>query len=136
MEASFYVIILLMQLCTEIFCLEQNFAEITGNKITANLQDGPNQSILANNQMFKAVWNVPRNDCKTNYGVDLGLESYGILTNAEGTDWNGDAITIFYNEALGLYPYLFIALDGKVTKINAGLPQVNFIDFVFYVGLH
>ena len=135
MEAFFYVILLLVPFCTEIFCLEQNYAVKTGNKITGNLRDRPNQSKLANNQVFKAVWNVPRDDCKTKFGVDLGLKSYGILTNAEGTTHSGDVMTIFYNKALGLYPFIEI-VDGEVTKINAGLPQVNYANFEFFLYRH
>ena len=88
------------------------------------------------NQVFKAVWNVPRNHCKSTFGLDLNLESYGILANAEGTNLNGEAIAIFYNTQIGLYPAFEMTADGNVTKSNAGLPQVMFRSlFCFLTGL-
>ena len=78
-------------------------------------------------RVFQAVWNVPREDCESKFGVSLNLDSYAILSNSADTIWNGDVITIFYNDDLGLYP--LYESDGKggsgVRKINAGLPQVS-----------
>lgn len=71
---------------------------------------------------FDIYWNVPSNQCKRNYGIDLEslLGQYGILVNEEDT-FQGGNITIFYEEQLGLYPK--ISKTGKME--NGGIPQVT-----------
>ena len=77
-------------------------------------------------RVFKVVWNLPRNQCEPIFGVPLNLSAYGILSNAVNQTSHGEVITIFYNDAIGLYPYYESDEHGDVIKYNAGLPQVSF----------
>ena len=125
--------IMLLSFSVAVSCHSYPYSGITDNEIirrldaTDQINHQPKEQVTSKraNPVFKAVWNVPRNDCKTKFGLDLNLESYGILANADGADWNGEAITIFYNEHIGLYPAFEMTADGHVRKTNAGLPQVT-----------
>ncbi|XP_035697569.1 hyaluronidase-1-like isoform X1 [Branchiostoma floridae] len=68
---------------------------------------------------FLAVWNVPSEKCGSDFGVDLSLDSYNIVSNPD-QKWNGTYMTIFYSQQMGLYPYY----DDDNMPINGGIPQV------------
>ncbi|XP_019637333.1 PREDICTED: hyaluronidase-1-like [Branchiostoma belcheri] len=68
---------------------------------------------------FLAVWNVPSEKCGSEFGVDLSLDSYNIVSNP-GQEWNGTYMTIFYSQQMGLYPYY----NDNNLPINGGIPQV------------
>ncbi len=84
-----------------------------------------NHGPLSDGNIFKAVWNVPRDQCQSVFGVDLELEKYGIEANPVGKSWHGSVMTIFHNVALGLYPFLEADGKGGIVSKNAGLPQVS-----------
>uniref|UniRef100_A0A482Z6I3 Hyaluronidase n=1 Tax=Phidippus regius TaxID=1905328 RepID=A0A482Z6I3_9ARAC len=69
---------------------------------------------------YEIYWNVPTFQCSRNYGIDFIslLQIYGIRANL-GDKFQGDNITIFYEEQLGLYPR--ILKTGKFE--NGGIPQ-------------
>ena len=131
------IAIALLSFSVAVSCHSYLYSDITDNEIIPRLdaRDQINHQLKdqmaskEDNQVFKAVWNVPRNDCYTNFGLDLNLESYGILANADGTYLNGEAIAIFYEEDIGLYPAFEMTADGHMIKVNAGLPQVTCLCF-------
>ncbi|XP_072043620.1 hyaluronidase-1-like [Amphiura filiformis] len=108
-----------------------NSAASMGTGTDEGLYDPPKQSehnqgsSAFDSQIFKTVWNLPRNKCESHFGVDLNLTSYGIEANAVNTKWNGHAVTIFYNDDLGLYPAYEANGKGEIVKKNAGLPQLT-----------
>ncbi|XP_078696460.1 hyaluronidase-1-like [Branchiostoma floridae x Branchiostoma belcheri] len=68
---------------------------------------------------FLAVWNVPSSRCEVEFGVDLSLNSYNIVSDP-GQKRNGTYMTILYWNKFGLYPYY----DDKNTPVNGGIPQL------------
>ncbi|XP_078423714.1 hyaluronoglucosaminidase 6 [Cetorhinus maximus] len=69
---------------------------------------------------FIVVWNAPTEQCRLKYKVDLDLSVFDIFSNSNET-LSGSAITIFYHNHLGKYPYF----DRKKIPINGGIPQNN-----------
>nr|WBW70090.1 venom protein [Lampona murina] len=67
---------------------------------------------------FEIYWNAPTTQCKK-YGLDFVsiLEIYGIQINREDK-FQGDRMTIFYENQLGLYPRIV-----KEEMENGGIPQ-------------
>uniref|UniRef100_A0A3B3U3K3 Hyaluronidase n=1 Tax=Poecilia latipinna TaxID=48699 RepID=A0A3B3U3K3_9TELE len=64
------------------------------------------------------VWNAPTQNCETRRGVKLSLDQFDIVsTPTQGVV--GQALTLFYKERLGIYPYY----DTKDTEVNGGIPQ-------------
>ncbi|XP_012789653.1 hyaluronidase-3 isoform X1 [Sorex araneus] len=72
---------------------------------------------------FIVLWNVPSASCNTQYGVQLPLDSLGIIANHK-QNFHGQNITIFYKNQFGLYPY--IGPEGKVH--HGGIPQAVALD--------
>lgn len=60
---------------------------------------------------------MPTDDCYKKSFL-RNLSEYDLLTN-DGQKLDGDVITTFFEDQLGLYPYL----DGQ-RKVNDGIPQV------------
>ncbi|XP_059907771.1 hyaluronidase-3 [Gadus macrocephalus] len=67
---------------------------------------------------FVVVWNMPTAHCETLYGVQLNLGDFDIVVNSQ-QHFDGQNMTIFYRDRLGLYP--FLSHDGA--RVNGGLPQ-------------
>ncbi|KAK3087784.1 hypothetical protein FSP39_010534 [Pinctada imbricata] len=67
---------------------------------------------------FDIIWNVPSHRCLSEYGIDLNLSKYDIISNKE-EEFEGQKINIFYETKPGLYPK-FLA-NG--TEVNGGIPQ-------------
>uniref|UniRef100_V9KVI3 Hyaluronidase n=1 Tax=Callorhinchus milii TaxID=7868 RepID=V9KVI3_CALMI len=67
---------------------------------------------------FIVVWNAPTANCKSVYGIDLGLDVFDIVANQNAT-FIGQNITIFYYDNLGYYPYYTAA----GASVNGGVPQ-------------
>lgn len=68
---------------------------------------------------FPVVWNMPTRRCHHVYGVHLPLENYGITHNPKA-HFLGPEISLFYQQRLGLYPYL----ERSGEPINGGIPQL------------
>ncbi|XP_078454890.1 hyaluronidase-2-like isoform X2 [Lampetra fluviatilis] len=67
---------------------------------------------------FLVIWNIPSEQCKSRFSVDLDLSMFDMYsTPNEG--FYGQNVTIFYPDRLGIYPY--ITDDGET--IFGGLPQ-------------
>ncbi|XP_020383368.1 hyaluronoglucosaminidase 6 isoform X1 [Rhincodon typus] len=67
---------------------------------------------------FIAVWNAPTEQCRLRYKVDLDLSVFDIFSNSNET-LSGSAITIFYHNHLGKYPYF----NKNKVPVNGGIPQ-------------
>ncbi|CAI9731056.1 hyaluronidase-1-like isoform X1 [Octopus vulgaris] len=67
---------------------------------------------------FAVIWNGPTEKCETKYGITFNFSQYDIIDNTHDI-FQGDKMVIFYNNQLGLYPY--IMQNGNV--INGGIPQ-------------
>ncbi|XP_062441632.1 hyaluronidase-1 [Rhea pennata] len=70
------------------------------------------------NRPFVTIWNAPTKDCAEKYNVTLNLGVFDIVANADQV-FTGDDVTLFYSQALGLYPYYTAA----GTPVDGGLPQ-------------
>nr|XP_056702468.1 hyaluronidase-1-like [Euleptes europaea] len=78
----------------------------------------PTKAPLFPNKPFIVLWNAPTERCRLRYKVDLHLDVFDIMSNANET-LSGSSVTIFYHNRLGYYPYF--SDDGD--PINGGLPQ-------------
>ena len=83
---------------------------------------------LGDKKPLVAIWNAPTGGCSINFSVHIDLKQFDIEPNPKQR-WNGQAITVFYNAQLGLYPY-FIDEQGE-RDYNGGLPQVCLLDKIF-----
>nr|XP_013799926.1 PREDICTED: hyaluronidase-1 [Apteryx mantelli mantelli] len=70
------------------------------------------------NRPFVTIWNAPTRACADKYNVTLNLGVFDIVANADQV-FTGDDVTLFYSQALGLYPYYTAA--GM--PVDGGLPQ-------------
>ncbi|XP_062397074.1 hyaluronidase-3 [Sardina pilchardus] len=68
---------------------------------------------------FPVIWNMPTRRCQHRYGVSLPLERYGITHNPKEHFW-GTEVSLFYQQRLGLYPYL----TRTGAPVNGGIPQL------------
>ncbi|XP_041954836.1 hyaluronidase-3 isoform X1 [Alosa sapidissima] len=68
---------------------------------------------------FPVIWNMPTRRCQHRYGVSLPLEKYGIIHNPKEHFW-GPEVSLFYQQRLGLYPYL----THTGSPVNGGIPQL------------
>ena len=68
---------------------------------------------------FSVTWNVPTQRCRSSFGVNVDVKSFGLTENPNNS-WVGPFITIVYAD-FGLYPY--VASNG--TLVNGGIPQVR-----------
>ncbi|KAM6169907.1 hyaluronidase-3 [Rhynchocyon petersi] len=68
---------------------------------------------------FLVLWNVPSAHCKDRFGVHLPLEILDITANYD-QHFQGQNITIFYKNRLGLYPYF----GPRGTVHHGGIPQL------------
>ncbi|XP_075403522.1 hyaluronidase-3 [Tenrec ecaudatus] len=75
-------------------------------------------SLGAPERPFSVLWNVPSAHCKDRFGICLPLQALGITAN-RGQCFQGQNITIFYKNQLGLYPYF--GPGGKAH--HGGIPQ-------------
>ncbi|NXG37033.1 HYAL1 protein, partial [Dromaius novaehollandiae] len=73
--------------------------------------------VLAN-RPFVTIWNAPTKACASKYNVTLNLGVFDIVANAEQV-FIGDDVSLFYSQALGLYPYYTAA----GVPVDGGLPQ-------------
>ncbi|XP_015264310.1 PREDICTED: hyaluronidase-4-like [Gekko japonicus] len=78
----------------------------------------PTEAPLFQNKPFVVLWNAPTEQCRLRYNVDLHLDVFDIISNANET-LSGSSVTIFYHTQLGYYPYFLD--DGD--PINGGVPQ-------------
>ncbi|XP_058500075.1 hyaluronidase-3 isoform X1 [Solea solea] len=69
---------------------------------------------------FVVVWNIPTARCQERYDVHLNLGDFDIVENRRQR-FQGQRMTIFYRDRLGLYPYL--SQDGR--EVNGGIPQLG-----------
>ncbi|XP_023676785.2 hyaluronidase-3 isoform X1 [Paramormyrops kingsleyae] len=67
---------------------------------------------------FTVVWNMPTAKCQEKYGVHLDLSAFDIIANHH-EKFQGQNMTVFYYNKLGLYPY--ISKEGD--QVNGGVPQ-------------
>nr|BAN89413.1 hyaluronidase [Ovophis okinavensis] len=70
------------------------------------------------NEPFLVFWNAPTTQCLLRYKVDLDLKTFHIVTNANES-LSGSAVTIFYPNHLGVYPYI----DDRGHFFNGIIPQ-------------
>ncbi|XP_036388714.1 hyaluronidase-3 [Megalops cyprinoides] len=78
----------------------------------------PNAGPLLEGRPFILVWNMPTARCQKRYGIHLNLKAFDIIEN-QHKRFQGQNMTIFYHNKLGLYPYLSV---GDI-EVNGGLPQ-------------
>ncbi|XP_054843760.1 hyaluronidase-4-like [Eublepharis macularius] len=78
----------------------------------------PTKAPLFQNKPFVVLWNAPTEKCRLRYNVDLHLDVFDIISNANET-LSGSSVTIFYHNLLGYYPYFSDLGD----PINGGIPQ-------------
>ncbi|KAM9185758.1 hyaluronidase-3 isoform 1-T1 [Dugong dugon] len=76
-------------------------------------------SLWAPERPFLVLWNVPSAHCEDRFGVRLPLKALGITAN-RGQRFQGQNITIFYKNRLGLYPYF----GPRGTGHHGGIPQL------------
>ena len=76
---------------------------------------------LGDKKPLVAIWNAPTGGCNVNFSIHIDLKSFDIQPNPK-QQWNGKAITVFYNAQLGLYPYFTDELGTN--NYNGGMPQV------------
>uniref|UniRef100_A0A8D0DQI8 Hyaluronidase n=1 Tax=Salvator merianae TaxID=96440 RepID=A0A8D0DQI8_SALMN len=67
---------------------------------------------------FLVFWNAPTQQCHLRYKVDLDLNVFDIVPNANET-LSGSIVTIFYHTHFGYYPYF----DDNGEPIHGGIPQ-------------
>ncbi|KAL2103869.1 hypothetical protein ACEWY4_000737 [Coilia grayii] len=101
-------------------CLSVLISEVSTSP-PANLSPVPMASEVSwfERHGFPVVWNMPTRRCQHLYGVSLPLEQYGITHNHK-THFLGSEISLFYQQRLGLYPYL----THSGSLINGGIPQL------------
>ncbi|KAG7226968.1 hypothetical protein INR49_022286 [Caranx melampygus] len=69
---------------------------------------------------FVVVWNIPTAHCHKRYDVHLNLGDFDIVENHHQS-FQGQNVTIFYRNHLGMYPYL--SKHGR--RVNGGVPQLG-----------
>ncbi|KAM7412287.1 hypothetical protein PAMA_021981 [Pampus argenteus] len=75
---------------------------------------------ILQNRPFVVVWNMPTARCWQRYNIHLDLRDFDIVENRQQS-FQGQEMTIFYQNHLGLYPYL--SRDG--VEVNGGIPQLG-----------
>ncbi|KAM7404428.1 hypothetical protein PAMP_011773 [Pampus punctatissimus] len=75
---------------------------------------------ILQNRPFVVVWNMPTAHCRQRYNIHLDLRDFDIVENRQQS-FQGQEMTIFYRNHLGLYPYL--SQDG--VEVNGGIPQLG-----------
>ncbi|XP_077194463.1 hyaluronidase-1-like [Paroedura picta] len=78
----------------------------------------PTKAPIFINKPFVVLWNAPTERCRLRHNVDLHLDVFGIMSNANET-LSGSRVTIYYHNRLGYYPYF----SDTGNPINGGLPQ-------------
>ncbi|XP_060100382.1 hyaluronidase-4-like [Heteronotia binoei] len=78
----------------------------------------PTKAPVFHNKPFVVLWNAPTERCRLRYNVDLHLDVFDIISNANET-LSGSSVTIFYHTHLGYYPYF----SDYGNPINGGIPQ-------------
>ncbi|XP_066500514.1 hyaluronidase-3 [Hoplias malabaricus] len=73
-------------------------------------------------QGFSVVWNMPTARCEQRFGVSLPLKKFGIIYNHRQR-FLGENISLFYEQRLGLYPYI----NQQRERVNGGIPQLGFL---------
>ncbi|XP_067907007.1 hyaluronidase PH-20-like [Heterodontus francisci] len=79
---------------------------------------------LIENSPFSALWNAPTELCDSKFGVTIDLSLFEVIGSPLETA-TGQAITIFYHNRLGYYPY-YDELTGE--SFNGGIPQLAPLD--------
>uniref|UniRef100_UPI00398F3C37 hyaluronidase-5-like n=1 Tax=Pristiophorus japonicus TaxID=55135 RepID=UPI00398F3C37 len=75
---------------------------------------------LVENSPFTALWNAPTELCENKFGVTIDLSLFEVIGSPLESA-TGQAITIFYHNRLGYYPYY-----DELTResFNGGIPQL------------
>lgn len=69
---------------------------------------------------FAVVWNMPTARCERRHNVHLNLGDFDIVENRK-QHFQGQNMTIFYRDRLGMYPYL----SRHDEEVNGGIPQLG-----------
>ncbi|XP_039627179.1 hyaluronidase-3 isoform X2 [Polypterus senegalus] len=80
--------------------------------------EAPASPPIVHRNPFSVIWNMPTAKCQERYGIDFDLSQFDIVENRRER-FQGQNMTIFYRNKLGLYP--FIRKDGSY--VNGGVPQ-------------
>lgn len=79
---------------------------------------GPAPGPVLAGRPFVTVWNVPSEPCARWHNVTLPLGVFDVLANAQQA-FEGQDITLFYSQRLGLYPHY----SPQGDPVDGGLPQ-------------
>uniref|UniRef100_A0A8C4TRW8 Hyaluronidase n=1 Tax=Erpetoichthys calabaricus TaxID=27687 RepID=A0A8C4TRW8_ERPCA len=80
--------------------------------------EAPASPPIVHHNPFSVIWNMPTAKCQEQYGIDFDLSQFDIVENRRER-FQGQNMTIFYRNKLGLYP--FIRKGGRF--VNGGVPQ-------------
>ncbi|CAK6979596.1 hyaluronidase-3 [Scomber scombrus] len=99
-----------------LLCASLSLTSTRGYTLPAMAAAGP----ILQNRPFVVVWNMPTAHCQDRYDIHLDLRDFDIVKNQEQS-FQGQKMTIFYRDHLGIYPYL--SQDGR--EVNGGIPQLG-----------
>lgn len=75
---------------------------------------------LTPNDTFLWAWNVPAEDCIGSFNYSLDMSFFSLIGSPQKSA-TGQAVTIFYIDRLGKYPYL----GENLTEVYGGVPQAG-----------
>ncbi|XP_051007521.1 hyaluronidase-5-like [Acomys russatus] len=75
---------------------------------------------LIPNMPFLWAWNAPKESCTSRFNEPLDLSLFSLVGSPQ-KGATGQAVTIFYTDRLGFYPYI----DDAQISIHGGIPQLG-----------